>query len=188
VASVVKAILSGSTPPDAESTWSENSICKIIEWLKLQLLRGLREWWRFGLGACTFSMFAVFVGTLAGWIQQNNLGSKASSAKKQNLYNSWIAFLALFVCCFHHGVHRAQGSNCRYYEDAVQYISMGLHEAMIPFAFMVVAVFAIALTSIDLQTVLAQPTKPKDSNFTFSATILGHVSIVALGVTGYFTF
>jgi hypothetical protein len=53
----------------------------------------------YGIAACAFSMFAVFVGTLAGWIQQNNLGSKADSTKKQNLYNSWIAFLVLFVCC-----------------------------------------------------------------------------------------
>jgi len=52
-----------------------------------------------GLAACAFSMFAIFVGTLAGWIQQNNLGAKADSKKKQNLYNSWIAFLVLFVCC-----------------------------------------------------------------------------------------
>jgi len=53
----------------------------------------------YGLAACAFSMFAIFIGTLAGWIQQNNMGSKADATKKQNLYNSWIAFLVLFVCC-----------------------------------------------------------------------------------------
>ena len=52
-----------------------------------------------GFAACAFSMFAIFIGTLAGWIQQNSLGAKADSKKKQNLYNSWIAFLVLFVCC-----------------------------------------------------------------------------------------
>lgn len=53
----------------------------------------------YGLAACTFSMFAVFVGTLAGWIQQKNLGDKADNTKKQNLFNTWIAFLVLFCCC-----------------------------------------------------------------------------------------
>jgi hypothetical protein len=52
-----------------------------------------------GLAACAFSMFAIFIGTLAGWIQQNNMGDKADKTKKQNLFNSWIAFLVLFVCC-----------------------------------------------------------------------------------------
>ena len=54
----------------------------------------------FGFAACAFSMFAIFIGTLAGWIQQNSLGDKADQTKKQNLFNSWIAFLVLFVCCF----------------------------------------------------------------------------------------
>jgi len=54
----------------------------------------------YGIAACTFSMFAVFVGTLAGWIQQNSLGDKADQNKKQNLFNTWIAFLVLFACCF----------------------------------------------------------------------------------------
>jgi hypothetical protein len=44
-------------------------------------------------------MFAVFIGTLAGWIQQNNMGDKADKGKKQNLFNTWIAFLVLFGCC-----------------------------------------------------------------------------------------
>jgi hypothetical protein len=52
------------------------------------------------IGCCAFSCFAIFVGTLVGWIQQNSLGDKADQTKKQNLYNSWIAFLVLFLCCF----------------------------------------------------------------------------------------
>jgi len=63
---------------------------------------------------------------------------------------------------------------------------MGLHEAMIPASFIMVAIFAIALTSINIQTYLTT-NKPKDSNFNFSAVILA-LSIVALGVAGYFTF
>jgi len=63
---------------------------------------------------------------------------------------------------------------------------MGLNEAMIPAAFVVVAVCAIALTSINIQTYLST-NKPKDSNFNFSAVILA-MSIIALGVAGYFTF
>jgi hypothetical protein len=57
---------------------------------------------------------------------------------------------------------------------------------MIPAAFVVVAICAIALTSINIQTYLTT-NKPKDSNFTFSALVLA-LSIVALGVAGYFTF
>ena len=53
----------------------------------------------YGFAACAFCMFAIFIGTLAGWIQQNNMGDKADKTKKQNLWNSWIAFLVLFVCC-----------------------------------------------------------------------------------------
>lgn len=52
------------------------------------------------IGCCACSCFAIFVGTLSGWIQQNNLGSKADQTKKQNLYNSWIAFLVLFISYF----------------------------------------------------------------------------------------
>jgi hypothetical protein len=63
---------------------------------------------------------------------------------------------------------------------------MGLHEAMIPAAFVVVAICAIALTSITVQTYLTT-NKPKDSNFNFSVLVMV-MSIVALGVAGYFTF
>jgi len=63
---------------------------------------------------------------------------------------------------------------------------MGLNEAMIPAAFVVVAICAIALTSINIHTYLTT-NKPKDSNFNFSAVILA-MSIIALGVAGYFTF
>jgi magnesium-transporting ATPase (P-type) len=52
------------------------------------------------IGACALSCFVIFIGTLAGWIQQNSLGSKADQTKKQNLHNSWIAFLVLFLSCF----------------------------------------------------------------------------------------
>ena len=63
----------------------------------------------FGIAACAFSMFAIFVGTLAGWIQQNNMGDQADNTKKQNLWNCWIAFLVLFCCCFllFFGAHHA---------------------------------------------------------------------------------
>lgn len=53
----------------------------------------------YGFAACAFIMFAIFIGTLAGWIQQNNMGDKADKTKKKNLFNSWIAFLVLFVVC-----------------------------------------------------------------------------------------
>jgi hypothetical protein len=72
------------------------------------------------------------------------------------------------------------------YYKILQYSNMGLHEAMIPASFIMVAIFAIALTSINIQTYLTT-NKPKDSNFNFSAVILA-LSIVALGVAGYFTF
>ena len=63
---------------------------------------------------------------------------------------------------------------------------MGLHEAMIPATFIVVAICAIALTSINIQTYLST-NKPKDSNFNFSCIFLAF-SIIGLGVAGYFTF
>ena len=63
---------------------------------------------------------------------------------------------------------------------------MGLHETMIPATFIVVAICAIALTSINIQTYLST-NKPKDSNFNFSCIILAF-SIIGLGVAGYFTF
>ena len=53
----------------------------------------------YGFAACAFIMFAIFIGTLAGWIQQKNKGDKADNTKKQNLKNSWIAFLVLFCVC-----------------------------------------------------------------------------------------
>jgi len=61
------------------------------------------------IGCCVCSCFAIFIGTLAGWIQENSLGSKADQTKKQNLWNSWIAFLVLFLSCFMvwYAVHRA---------------------------------------------------------------------------------
>ena len=49
----------------------------------------------YGFAMCTFSMFAVFIGTLIGWATP----SDSDKTKKQNLFNTWIAFLALFVCC-----------------------------------------------------------------------------------------
>lgn len=52
--------------------------------------------WLIACCACVF--FSIFIGTLGGWIQQKNLGSKADETKKQNLKNSWIAFLVLFLC------------------------------------------------------------------------------------------
>lgn len=63
---------------------------------------------------------------------------------------------------------------------------MGFHEAMIPMAFFVIAICAIALSSINIQTYLTT-NKAKDSNFNFSCVILAF-SILALGVSGYFTF
>jgi len=63
---------------------------------------------------------------------------------------------------------------------------MGLHEAMIPATFVIVAICAIALTSINIQTYMTT-NKEKDSNFNFSAVILA-LAIVALGVSGYFTY
>jgi hypothetical protein len=53
----------------------------------------------YGFAVCAFSMLAVFIGTLIGWIQQNSMGDKADNTKKQNLFNTWIAFLVLFCCC-----------------------------------------------------------------------------------------
>jgi TRAP-type C4-dicarboxylate transport system permease small subunit len=63
----------------------------------------------FVFAACAFIMFAIFVGTMAGWIQQKNKGDKADNTKKKNLFNSWIAFLVLFFCCLmlFFGAHHA---------------------------------------------------------------------------------
>jgi len=68
---------------------------------------------------------------------------------------------------------------------------MGLKEAMVPGAFIVVAVLGIALASMNINTYmkLADDKRDKNSmnNFNFSIFILV-ASILALGVAGYFTF
>jgi hypothetical protein len=70
-------------------------------------------------------------------------------------------------------------------------IIMGLKEAMVPGAFIVVAVLGIALASMNINTYmkLADDKRDKNSmnNFNFSIFILV-ASILALGVAGYFTF
>ena len=68
---------------------------------------------------------------------------------------------------------------------------MGLKEAMVPASFIVVAVIGIALGSMNINTYMKVPDKSRDqnskNNFGFSIFILV-VSILALGVAGYFTF
>jgi len=68
---------------------------------------------------------------------------------------------------------------------------MGLKEAMVPASFILVAVIGIALGSMNINTFLKLPDKSRDqnskNNFGFSIFILV-VSILALGVAGYFTF
>ena len=68
---------------------------------------------------------------------------------------------------------------------------MGAHEAMVPASFIVVAIMGIALASMNINTFLKVPTDKRDknstNNFNFSIFILV-VSILALGVAGYFTF
>ena len=68
---------------------------------------------------------------------------------------------------------------------------MGLKEAMVPASFIVVAIIGIALGSMNINTFLKLPDKSRDqnskNNFGFSIFILV-VSILALGVAGYFTF
>ena len=68
---------------------------------------------------------------------------------------------------------------------------MGLKEAMVPASFIVVAVIGIALGSMNINTYMKLPDKSRDqnskNNFGFSIFILV-VSILALGVAGYFTF
>jgi heme/copper-type cytochrome/quinol oxidase subunit 2 len=68
---------------------------------------------------------------------------------------------------------------------------MGAHEAMVPAAFIVVAIMGIALASMNINTFLKVPTDKRDknstNNFNFSIFILV-ASILALGVAGYFTF
>lgn len=44
---------------------------------------------------CTCSMCMIFLGTFIGWKVQDD----SDQTKKKNLFNTWIAFLVLFVCC-----------------------------------------------------------------------------------------
>lgn len=68
---------------------------------------------------------------------------------------------------------------------------MGLKEAMVPASFILVAIIGIALGSMNINTYMKLPDKSRDqnskNNFGFSIFILV-VSILALGVAGYFTF
>ena len=68
---------------------------------------------------------------------------------------------------------------------------MGAHEAMVPAAFIFVAILGIALASMNINTYLKLANDNRDANstnnFNFSIVILV-VSILALGVSGYFTF
>ena len=63
--------------------------------------------WLFG--CCALSCFAIFIGTLVGWIQQKNLGNKADNTKKKNLHDAWITFFVFFISCFliWYMIHRA---------------------------------------------------------------------------------
>ncbi len=68
---------------------------------------------------------------------------------------------------------------------------MGLKEAMVPASFIVVAIIGIALGSMNINTFLKLPDASRDqnskNNFGFSVFILV-ISILALGIAGYFTF
>lgn len=68
---------------------------------------------------------------------------------------------------------------------------MGLKETMIPISFGVIAVFGIAISSALINTFLKLPTDQQDANaknnFYFAISML-IVSIIGLGVSGYFTF
>jgi hypothetical protein len=68
---------------------------------------------------------------------------------------------------------------------------MGLKEAMVPAAFILVAIIGIALASMNINTFLKLANDKRDknstNNFNFSIFILV-ASILALGVAGYFTF
>jgi len=65
---------------------------------------------------------------------------------------------------------------------------MGLHEAMIPASFLVIAIFGITLSAININTALKVPADKRDkSNFNFSIVMLV-VAILGLGIAGYFTF
>ena len=65
---------------------------------------------------------------------------------------------------------------------------MGLHEAMIPGSFILIAIIGIALTSINISTALKLPADKRDKgNFNFSIIMLVF-ALLGLGVAGYFTF
>lgn len=68
---------------------------------------------------------------------------------------------------------------------------MGLKEAMVPASFILIAVLGIALASMNINTFMKLANDKRDqnskNNFGFSIFILV-VSILALGVAGYFTF
>ena len=65
---------------------------------------------------------------------------------------------------------------------------MGLHEAMIPGSFILIAIIGIALASINISTALKLPADKRDkSNFNFSIIMLVF-ALLGLGVAGYFTF
>lgn len=68
---------------------------------------------------------------------------------------------------------------------------MGFKEAMVPAAFIIVAILGIALGSMNIHTYMKLDKKDKDKNTTnnlnFSIFIVCF-SVIALGVAGYFTF
>lgn len=68
---------------------------------------------------------------------------------------------------------------------------MGAKEALIPAAFMVIAIVGIALGAMNVNTFMKLDAKSKDknstNNFNFSIFIICF-SVVALGIAGYFTF
>jgi hypothetical protein len=63
---------------------------------------------------------------------------------------------------------------------------MGAKDVTTPFAFFVISIIGVAITSITVKTYL-DTKKEKDTNFNFSATVLA-ISLVCLFVSGYFTF
>jgi hypothetical protein len=65
---------------------------------------------------------------------------------------------------------------------------MGLHEAMIPASFVMIAIFGIALASINISTALKLPADKRDkNNFNFSIFMLV-AALLGFGVAGYFAF
>lgn len=63
---------------------------------------------------------------------------------------------------------------------------MGFADAMVPLIFFVISIIAIAITSITIKTYL-DTSKPRDTNFNFSAVILA-LSIIGMLASGYFSF